>query len=217
MKELRSIQANPDNAILVVVDMQKEQPDFVSKPQWWGANEWNPRPSTAPAIIPAVRGLVDKAHESGVRVIYTQTSHTHQEPRYTVFGAEALYKIGTRGWENYDELAPEPRDIVVRKGSQNPWYETDLEQVLVALVPDPTKCQVLITGGGAVGCAYFATMGFYVRNYQAVLVLDALYSGPMGAAQHLSRMSYPAYPNVFLSRSDLIEFSTVAEPAMASR
>ena len=217
MKELRRIQANPDNSILVVVDMQKEQPDFVSKPQWWGGAASNPQPSTAPAIIPAVRGLVDKAHESGVRVIYTQTSHTHQEPRYTVFGAEALYIIGTRGWENYDELAPEPRDIVVRKGSQNPWYETDLERVLVALVPDPTKCQVLITGGGAVGCAYFATMGFYVRNYQTVFVLDGVYGGPAEAAAHFSRTSYPTYPNISLSRSDLIQFSKVTDRVPAGR
>ena len=213
MKELRSIQANADNSILVVIDMQKGQ---VSK-TYWSDVEPNPEKSTSTAIIPTVRRLVDQAHEARVPVISVYSVRNHRGPEYTLFQYTPGLGVGNQESEFFDELMPEPQDTIVRKWCYNPWHETDLERVVEELVPNPAKCQVLITGGGAVGCAYFATMGFYVRNYQAVLVLDALYSGPMAAAEHLSRMSYPAYPNVFLSRSDLIEFSAVAEPAMASR
>ncbi len=58
-------------------------------------------------------------------------------------------------------------------------------------------------------------MGFYIRNYRTVIVLDGVYSGPTAAAKHFSRASYPAFPNISLTRSDLIEFSQV--PEMAGR
>ena len=115
-----------------------------------------------------------------------------------------------------DELTPEPGDIVVRKWCHDPWYETDLERVLLGLVPDPTKCQVLISGGAMIGCAFFGATGFYIRNYRSVLVLDAGYGNPTLAAEHFSRSQYPIYPNIALTHSDLIQFSKVEQPVAVS-
>ena len=214
MKDLRRIQVTPDNSILIVIDIQKQ----VSLGRG-GIPEPNPELSTKTAIIPAVRRLMDMAHEAGVPVIHVQSVRNHREPEFTVYEMDLSYpvdllKIGTRHSEFFDEVAPEPQDFIVRKWCHDPWYETDLERILDGLVADPTKCQAIITGGAITGCAGFGTAGFYVRNYQAVVVLDAVYGGPTVAANYFSRTSYPTFPNVYLTRSDMIEFSRVPEMAV---
>ena len=218
MKELRKIGANRDNTVLVVIDMQKEMNSR-------GSDRSEPIPAHPPGIgkaqkraaIPAVRSLMDRAHEAGVPVICVQSVRNHLEPEFTVYEYNPILKIGTQNSEFFDEVVPEPGDFTVRKWCHDPWFETDLERVLDGLVPDPTKCQVLITGGAGTGCAFFGTNGFYVRNYQTVFVLDGVYGGPTEAAANFSRTSYPTYPNIFLSRSDLIEFSKVTERVPAGR
>ena len=212
MKELQRIQAHSDNSILMVIDIDNETNETVG-----GLPEPNAERSAKPAIIPKVRGLLDRAHDAGVQVIYVQSARTHLEPQFTVFEHAPTRKIGTRNSDIVDALTPMPRDIIVRKWNHDPWYQTDLERVLNGLVPDPTKCQALITGGAGTGCAFFGTKGFYIRNYQTVFVTDAVYGGPTLAATHFSRANYPMYPNISLTRSDLIEFSKVAEPVTAGR
>ena len=202
MKELQRFQAWPDNSILMVIDIDNETGKGPEGPV--GPIE---HISTKEMIIPKVRKLIDQAHEVGVQVIYIQSVRTHLEPQFTVFDYHHMTrKIGT----------PESRDIVVRKWYHDPWFETDLERVLTGLIPDPTKCQALITGGAGTGCAFFGFNGFYVRNFQTVIVMDAVYGGPMIAAAHFSRTNYPTYPNVYLTKSELIEFSKNPELVAAS-
>ena len=212
MKELRRIQANPDNSILLVIDMQKEKKPWKDKERGLYAGGYDPNweLSTMEAIVPAVRPLVDRAHE-----VYVQSIRNHREPEFTVFEHHPMLRIGTWHSEFFDELMPEPRDFIVRKWRHDPWYETDLERILDGLVSDPTKCQAIITGGAITGCAGFGTAGFFIRNYQAVVVLDAVYGGPTAAANYFSRTSYPTFPNVYLTKSELIQFSRVAEPVAA--
>ena len=210
MKELRKIQARPDNAILMVIDIDNETNKVVG-----GTPDPNPELCTKEAIIPIVRCLIDSAHSVGIRVIYLQSVRNHREPMFTVFKSKPIRKIGTRSPQIVDELTPEPRDILIRKWDHDPWHETDLERVLDGLVPEPTECQALITGGAGAGCAFFGAMGFYVRNFPTVFILDAIYSRPTVAATFFSRTRYPTYPNIYLSRSDLIEFSKIPKPAAA--
>ncbi|MGH7844537.1 MAG: isochorismatase family cysteine hydrolase [Candidatus Binatia bacterium] len=208
MKELRRIQADPEDSILVVIDMDNETSQTVG-----GLPEPNPELSTKRAIIPTVRRLIDRAHDVGVQVIYVQSVRNHREPQFTTFRHALTRKIGTQNSRIVDELTPEPRDIIVRKWNHDPWYQTDLERVLDGLVTEPTKCQALITGGAGSGCAFFGTKGFYIRNFQTVFVVDAVYGGPTVAARHFSRTSYPTFPNIFLSRSEMIEFSKTQKQA----
>ena len=212
MKELQQIEANPDNSLLVVIDIQKEQ-----NMRGGGLPEPNAERSTREAIVPTVRGLLDRAREAEVRVIHVQSVRNHVEPEFTVFEYNPILKIGTWNSEFIEEVAPLPGEIVVRKWCHDPWYETDLERVLKGLVPDPTKVQVLVAGGGGTGCYFFGVKGFYVRNYRTVAVVDAIYGGPTVTTNHFSRTSYPTFPNVSLSRSDLIEFSKAPETVAAGR
>ncbi len=212
MKDLQRIRANADNSVLLVIDIDNETNETVG-----GLPEPNAERSSKPAIIPKVRGLLDKAHDAGVQVIYVQSVRTHLEPQFTVFEHAPTRKIGTRNSDIVDALTPAPRDIIVRKWNHDPWYQTDLERVMDGLVADPTKCQALITGGAGTGCAFFGVKGFYIRNYQTVFVTDAVYGGPTLASNHFSRTDYPTYPNISLSRSDMIEFSKAPEPTAAGR
>lgn len=216
MKDLRNIQATLNNSILLVIDMQKEKKPWKDKERGLYAGAYDPKweLSTMEAIVPAVQPLVDRAHEAGIPVIYVQSIRNHREPEFTVFEHPLMLQIGTWHSEFFDELIPEPRDFVVRKWSHDPWYETDLERILDGLVSDPTKCQAIITGGAITGCAGFGTAGFFIRNYQAVVVLDAVYGGPAAAANYFSRTSYPTFANVYLTKSNLIHFSNVAEPVV---
>ena len=212
MKPLQRIQANPANSIVIVIDIQNEfcKPGGVLFPE--------NRSEDAPTLIPAARRVIDGAGAVGVPVIYVQSVHTLLEPEFTVFDWSPRHtKYGTWNAEFVDELTPEPRDIIVRKWTHDPWYKTDLQRILDGLVPDPTKCQAIITGGAMIGCAHLGGSGFYIRNYQTVFVMDAVYGRPMMGAEHFSRTSYPTYPNVYFSRSDLIEFSKVPDPVPAGR
>ncbi len=212
MKGLQQIQADADNSLLVVIDMQKEQ-----NMRSGGIPEPNAERSTREAIVPAVQGLLDRAREARVRVIHVQSVRNHLESEFTVFEYNPILKIGTWNSEFIDEVAPLPGEIVVRKWCHDPWYETDLERVLNGLVTDPTKVQVLVAGGGGTGCYLLGVMGFYVRNYRTVAVVDAIYGGPTVTANHFSRTSYPTFPNIPLSRSDLIQFSKAAVPLAAGQ
>jgi hypothetical protein len=58
------------------------------------------------------------------------------------------------------------------------------------------------------GCVYHAVMGFYLRNYWTVVVTDGVYCRTdEGRDRAFAQYSEPSYPNIFLSRSDLSEFS----------
>ena len=204
MKALQKFQINRENAILVIVDMENE----FCKP---GGKLYTKTSSRImPGIISAVSGLAERARESGIPVIYIQGVRTLQEPEFTVFGVAPHIKLGTRSVDIIEEIKPQKGDIVIQKFSHDPFYKPDLDRVLKKLVHDPTSCCALVTGGAINVCAYHAVMGFYLRNYWTVVPIDAVYYiHDAGNQRALEQFSEEAYPNVFLSRSDIIEFSQV--------
>jgi len=71
-------------------------------------------------LLEAVNGLLSKARESGVDVIYIQ----HDGPK------GHRVEVGTSGWPIHPAIAPGPGELVVRKRSSDSFFETDLHQVL---------------------------------------------------------------------------------------
>lgn len=208
MKSLQNISINPANAILVIVDAQNE---FL-KP----GGKWYSQTSAqvAPGAILAIRGLTERAREAGIPIIYIQSVRTLQEPEFTVFGQEPHLKVGTWATAIVEELKPRGKDIIVRKSSHDPFYKTNLDEVLQRLVPDPTRYYAVVTGGAINVCAYHTILGFYLRSYWTVVPVDAVfYSRESGKQLALELLSWAAYPNIFLSRSDLIEVSPNAVSA----
>ena len=211
MKGLQSIQINRENAILVIVDMENE----FCKPGGKLYSETSAR--IMPGVISAIHGLAERVRSAGIPIIYIQSARTLQEPEFTVFGTEPVLKLETWAAEIVEELEPQKGDIIVRKFSHDPFYKPDLDRVLQNLVRDPTWCYAVVTGGAINVCAYHTVMGFYLRNYWTVVPVDSVYYlGDPDNQRALEQFSHLAYPNVFLSRSDLIEVSqvpTVARPA----
>ena len=203
MKPLQNFSINKQNAILVIVDIQNE----FAKPGGKLGSEVSAK--IMPDVISAVQGLADHARNAGVPVIYIQSVRTLKEPEFTVFGRQPHLEIGTWATEIVDELKPHEGDSVVQKFSHDPFYRKDLDEVLEKLVPDPTKCYAVVTGGAINVCVYHTVMGFYLRNYWTVVPVDCVYYiSEEGRDRALGQYSEERpYPNVFLSRSDLIEIS----------
>jgi nicotinamidase-related amidase len=203
MKTLQSIYINPENAILLIVDVQNE----FCKPG--GKVQSETSAQIVPEVISAIHGLAERARSAGIPVIYIQSVRTHKEPEFTVFGVEPILKMGTWAAEVVEELKPHEGDIVVQKSCHDPFYETDLDRVLQTLVPDPTQYYAVVTGGAINVCLYHAVMGFHLRNYWTVVPVDSVYylsdSAKQRALEQFSE-GHP-YPNIFLSRSDLINVS----------
>lgn len=202
MKELQNISINPENTILVVVDME----NGFCKPGGWRYSEMSAR--IVPGVISAIQGLVARAHSAGIPVIYIQSVRTLKEPEFTVFGREPHLEVGTWAAEIVEELKPEKRDIIVQKFSHDPFYKPDLDRVLKRLVSGSAAYYAIVTGGALNICVYHAVMGFYLRNYWTVVPVDCVYYlTDAGKERALEQFSESAYPNIFLSRSDLIEVS----------
>ncbi len=144
MKALQNIYINSGNAILVIVDMEN---DF-SRPA--GKKFPSPRDRTVPPVITAIQGFTERARSAGIPIIYIQSVRTLQEPDFTVFGSSPYVELGTWGAEIIDELKPHEGDIIVQKFSHDAFHNTNLDEVLQKLVPDPTRHYAIVTGGGMI-------------------------------------------------------------------
>ena len=203
MKTLQNITINPDNAVLVIVDMQNE----FCKPGGKIYTETSSR--IMPSVISSIRGLKVRARDAGIPIIYIQGVRTLKEPEFTVFNNFHHIKLGTRAAGIIEDLRPDQEDTVVKKFCHDPFYKPDLDTILQKLVPDPTRCCAIITGGTIDVCVYHTVMGFHLRDYWTVVLLDSVYYlNDSDCRRALEQFSGPAYPNVFLSRSDLITIST---------
>lgn len=206
VKSLQDLRINSGNSVIVIVDAQNE---FL-KP----GGKWYSETSAqiAPGVISAIRGITERARNVGIPIIYIQSVRTLKELEFTVFGREPNLELGTWGTEIVEELKPLKEDIIVHKYSHDPFFKTEFDEVLERLVPDPTKYYAIVTGGAINVCVYHTLLGFYLRNYWTVVLVDSIfYSSPSGKQTALEQLSWKAYPSIFLSRSDLVEISNISE------
>jgi len=205
VKPFQRVSLRPGSSIVVIIDMENE----FCKP---GGRFY--RDSNGPLIgkvIANIGALAEKARAAGIPVVYIQSVRTLREPEFTVFHREPHLEIGTWASGIVPELQPCGNDTVVQKYSHDPFFGTRLDEVLAGLVPEPTRCCAVITGGAVNVCVYHTTLGFYLRNYWTVLVEDAVYySLTEGRDAALAMLSWRAYPNVFLTQTRLVDISDVA-------
>ena len=202
MKSLQNIYMNKANAILVIVDVENE----FCKP---GGKRYSETIAPqVPPLISAISELLERCRSADIPIIYVQSVRTLQEPEFTVFGKDPYLEVGTWAVEIVEELKPREVETVVPKYSHDPFYKTDLDQILQRLVPDPTKCYAVVTGGATDVCHYDAVMGFYLRNYWTVVPVDCTYAtSEWGKTIALEQFSGLGYRSIFLTRSDLIQVS----------
>jgi nicotinamidase-related amidase len=149
---------DPARTALVVIDMQN---DFV-KP---GGSLLVP---DAEATVPIIKGLLELARSSGMRVVYSQDTHREGDREWEIWPEHC--REGTRGWEIVAELAPGVDDTVVRKVRYDAFYGTPLDHFL-RLWGVKT---LVICGTVANICVQYTAASAALRWYDVVIPRDAI-------------------------------------------
>ena len=152
------VRVDPAKTALVVVDMQN---DFVKE----GGSLVVP---DAGATIPKIRSLLELARGSGMRVVYSQDTHTDGDPEWKIWPEHA--REGTSGWNIVEELAPGEGETVIRKVRYDAFYGTHLDHFLRIWGVDT----LVICGTVANICVHYTAASAGLRWYDVVIPKDAV-------------------------------------------
>jgi nicotinamidase-related amidase len=175
---------------LIVVDMQN---DFVDAQGCLCV-------PTARETIPAIRRLLALARAHDLPIIYTQDWHQADDPEFAVWGTHAVQ--GTWGAEIVQELAPAPRDVVVRKLRYDGFYGTSLEEELQERGVDT----VIVTGTVSNVCVLHTAGSAALRGLRIIVPVDAV-SAITEFDQHAAFRQIAFLYRGTLTRSDAITVS----------
>ncbi len=151
------VQVDTSGTALVVVDMQN---DFVKE----GGSLLVP---DAEGTIPSIRGLLDLARESGMKVVFTQDTHNEGDPEWEIWPEHA--REGSWGWEIVEELAPLAGETVIRKVRYDAFYGTALDHLLRTWDVET----LIICGTVANICVHYTAASAALRWYEVVIPRDA--------------------------------------------
>ena len=151
------VRLDPAKTALVVVDMQN---DFVKE----GGSLVVP---DAEATIPAIRALLDLARQSGMKVVFTQDTHTEGDPEWEIWPEHV--REGSWGWQIVDELAPREDELVIRKVRYDAFYGTHLDHFLRLWGVDT----LVLCGTVANICVHYTAASAALRWHRVVIPKDA--------------------------------------------
>lgn len=112
------VELSGEKSAVLVVDMQN---DFVHE-------RGSLRVPTAAATVEPIRTLLERARKAGGQVIYTQDWHVPDDPEFRIWPKHCV--AGTWGAEIVAELSPQPGEPAVKKTSYDPFFRTELEELL---------------------------------------------------------------------------------------
>jgi nicotinamidase-related amidase len=153
-----AVQVDPARTALVVVDMQN---DFVR-------DGGSLRVPDAEATIPAIQTLLERARGSGMRIVFTQDTHTDGDPEWAIWPEHA--REGSWGWEIVDALAPRSGETVIRKPRYDAFYGTSLEHLLRLWAVDT----LVLCGTVANICVHYTAASAALRWFDVIVVRDAV-------------------------------------------
>ena len=151
------VRVDPSRTALVVVDMQN---DFVKD----GGSLVVP---DAEGTIPAIRRLLDLARESGMKVVFTQDTHSEGDPEWEIW-PEHVREEGW-GWRIVDELAPQEGELVIRKVRYDAFYGTHLDHFLRLW----GVSSLVVCGTVANICVHYTAASAALRWYDVIVPKDA--------------------------------------------
>ena len=151
------VRVDPAKTALVVVDMQN---DFVKE----GGSLVVP---DAEATIPAIRHLLDLARAAGMKVVFTQDTHTDGDPEWEIWPEHV--REGSWGWRIVDELAPREKEYVIRKVRYDAFYGTDLDHFLRLWGVNT----LIVCGTVASICVHYTAASAALRWYEVIVPKDA--------------------------------------------
>ena len=151
------VRVDPGRTALIVVDMQN---DFVKE----GGSLVVP---DAEATIPNIKGLLDLARESEMRVVFTQDTHNDGDPEWEIWPEHV--REGSWGWEIVDELKPLEDELVIRKVRYDAFYGTHLDHFLRLWGVNT----LIICGTVANICVHYTAASAPLRWYDVIIPRDA--------------------------------------------
>jgi nicotinamidase-related amidase len=167
----------PERTVIVVIDMQN---DFCTPGGHYDRCGRNI--SYADRIAPHIAGLILKARELNVPVIYVQNTGT-TEGAYFAPATVAHYlkrwkdesKIcftidKTWGHEVIQSLKPKEKDLMVKKHRPSAFTGTDLDQI----IRSSGRETIIITGVVTEGCIESTAREGWLRDYYIVIAEDCI-------------------------------------------
>ena len=151
------VRVDPARTALIVVDMQN---DFVKD----GGSLVVP---DAEETLPAIRRLLDLARESGMKVVFTQDTHTEGDPEWEIWPEHVREE--SWGWRIVDELAPLEDELVIPKVRYDAFYGTNLDHFLRLWGVDT----LIVCGTVASICVHYTAASAALRWYDVIVPRDA--------------------------------------------
>ena len=118
--------------------------------------------------IGPIRSLLGKARKAGAPIIYIQDWHRPDDPEFSIWGPHAIQE--TPGTRVIPELAPAPKDYLVRKRTYDPFFSTDLD----LLLRQKTIQNLIVTGTVANICVLHAAGSADLRGYEVIVPIDTI-------------------------------------------
>jgi nicotinamidase-related amidase len=151
------VRVDPTKTALVVVDMQN---DFVKE-------DGSLLVPDAEATIPKIKSLLDLARESGMKVVFTQDTHTEGDPEWEIWPEHV--REGSWGWRIVEELEPLEGELVIRKVRYDAFYGTHLDHYLRIWGVDT----LVICGTVANICVHYTAASAALRWLEVIIPRDA--------------------------------------------
>jgi nicotinamidase-related amidase len=202
MIDLSAFHLEPKTSLVLVVGMQNE---YCSPGGALYSAQY--RQCVAP-----VADLIGAAGEYRIPVICVQSVRTGSEASVSVWNRSPILREGTWNSRLIQELPPAGANTsVVESHSHDPFFHTGLDRLLAELVPEPTRHCAVVVGLRSNVEALYAMYGFHLRDFWTIGVVDCL-AGSEGCHEDtLKLLNRWNFWNVFLSRSDLLDFGDAGE------
>ncbi len=159
--------------VLIVVDMQEDI--LRGDPKY-----------DLPAVVDRLNRLARRVRERGGRVVFIQ----HDGIRTPQDG----FVMGSPGWEILSAIERDPADRFVRKTLHDPFFETDLPDVLEDIAPD----RLLVAGWATDFCVDATVRSASARGFHVVAVTDCqtVCDRPHASAEDVRRHHHWVWANL---------------------
>lgn len=119
-------------------------------------------------IVEPIKREINKSKENGCKVVYVCDNHEENDKEFEIWPPHCV--SGTKGAEIYDELKPDPEDIIVKKTRYSGFYNTNLDEVLKKLNVDT----LIITGLVTNICVMYTVADAVSRGYNVIVPKDCV-------------------------------------------
>ena len=156
---------DPARTVLIIVDMEN---DFI-KP---GASF---EVQAGREMLPQLKALIAFCRGTGVSVIYT--THAHRADGSDAGRFADIYPAiaegkglvdGSDGIKIYDQIAPEPGEVVIKKHRYSAFFGTDLDIILRGLSTNT----VIVTGVTTENCCHATARDAMFHDYRVAFISD---------------------------------------------